>query len=111
MVAPQTPAIADKQSAVAQKSISPQPKSIVASAKHTKRPTAVPEQDSSVPIRFQSLMYCDPISCPGTMDVIRVQLPSPVFGMMQGSAQAPGFVSADVLVGPDGVARAIRFVE
>jgi hypothetical protein len=111
MVAPQTPAIADKQSAVAQKSISAQPKSIVASTKHRKRPTALAEQDSSVPIKFQSLMYCDPISCPGTMDIIRVQLPSPVFGMMPGSAPANGFVAADVLVGPDGVARGIRLVE
>jgi hypothetical protein len=45
------------------------------------------------------------------MEVIRVQLPSPVFGMMPGSVPATGFVSADVLVGPDGVARGIRLVE
>jgi hypothetical protein len=45
------------------------------------------------------------------MDVIRVQLPSPIFGIMPGSAQATGFVSADVLVGPDGIARGIRLVE
>jgi hypothetical protein len=56
-------------------------------------------------------MYCDQISCSDSMDVIRVQLPSPVMGITPASARMGGVVSADVLVGPDGIARGIRVVE
>jgi hypothetical protein len=66
----------------------------------------------SLPDGFRSLMYCDPLSCPEDMDVIRVQLPSAAM-----PRQASGFIqpvrsiTADVLVGPDGIARGIRFEE
>jgi len=66
----------------------------------------------SLPDGFRSLMYCDALSCPEDMDVIRVQLPSAAM-----PRQASGFIqpvrsiTADVLVGPDGIARGIRFEE
>jgi hypothetical protein len=65
----------------------------------------------SLPPGFRSLMYCDELICGGTMDVIRVQMPSSdvAFGPFSGSAN--GTVYADVLVGPDGIARGIRIDE
>lgn len=60
---------------------------------------------------FRSLMYCDELSCSGAMDVIRVRLPSLGIGSEPASKAAGGTVIADVLVGPDGIARGIRIVE
>lgn len=59
---------------------------------------------------FRSLMYCDELSCGGGMDVVRVQLPSSELGLVPGAAQAGRVVSAEVLVGADGIARGIRIV-
>lgn len=67
--------------------------------------------DDVFPRAFHSLVYCDQISCPGEMEVIRVELPAPVLGWAQAPAQPGGMVSADVLVGADGIARGIRVVE
>jgi hypothetical protein len=44
------------------------------------------------------------------MEIIRVELPSSVLRSAQPSSEA-NMVSADVLVGSDGIARAIRIVE
>ena len=74
-------------------------------------PTWVTGQDDELPTRFQSLMYCDPFSCSGAMDVIRLRLPSPVLRTTQPSGGAGSLVSAEVLVGPDGIARGIRVVQ
>lgn len=78
---------------------------------HGENIEAAAHRDDSVPRAFRSLVYCDPISCPGAMEVIRVQLPAPVLGLGQAPARAGGMVSADVLVGADGIARGIRVVE
>lgn len=75
------------------------------------RKNPVNHQDNPLPTGFQSLMYCDQLSCAGAMDVIRVQLASPVLGVSSVSPKASNFVSADVLVGSDGIARGIRVVE
>jgi hypothetical protein len=74
---------------------------------------AVPfaERDHPFPTRFQSLMYCDQLSCPGAMDLIRVQLPSPVLGVTPASSRTNEIVFAEVLVGSDGIVRGIRVVE
>jgi hypothetical protein len=65
-----------------------------------------------IPDRFRSLMYCDELACAGPMDVIRLQLPSDfVARPARGLIQTGGPVTADVLVGPDGIARGIRIVE
>ena len=60
---------------------------------------------------FRSLMYCDELSCGELMELIRVQLPSASIGLEAASTAAGGTVMADVLVGPDGIARGIRIVE
>lgn len=63
----------------------------------------------SFPPGFTSLMYCDPLSCNGPMDIIRMQLPATSAGRTQSSPA--GFTYADVLVGADGVARGIRILQ
>jgi hypothetical protein len=66
----------------------------------------------ALPDGFRSLMYCDALSCPETMDMIRVQLPTTAMpGQVSGFIHPSGSVTADVLVGPDGIARGIRFEE
>ncbi len=59
---------------------------------------------------FRSLMYCDDLSCGGGMQMVRVELPARAAGLTQVSASPSGFVTADVLIGPDGFARGIRIV-
>ena len=71
----------------------------------------VAEIDENLPAKFQSLMYCDQISCPGAMEVIRMQFPPPLLGLAPRSGAANGLISADVLVGQDGIARGIRVIE
>jgi hypothetical protein len=79
-----------------------------------------PERTASLPVRtvhslpegFRSLMYCDELSCPQDMEMIRVQLPSSAMPRQVSSfIQTSGSVTADVLVGPDGIARGIRLEE
>ncbi len=59
---------------------------------------------------FRSLMYCDALSCGGAMQLIRVQLPSSAAAFELAAASSDGAIYADVLVGSDGIARAIRVV-
>jgi hypothetical protein len=57
-------------------------------------------------------MYCDALSCPDAMDMIRVQLPASAMPKpLPGFVRTGGSVTADVLIGPDGIARGIRFEE
>jgi len=65
--------------------------------------------DSS-PEGFRSLMYCDELSCGGAMDVVRIELQPSDAGLMAAAPQSGNVVSAEVLVGADGVARGIRIV-
>ncbi len=65
---------------------------------------------NELPGEFRGLMYCDPLSCGGAMNVIRVQLPPTAMARPIGWPQT-GVVNADVLVGPDGFARGIRIVQ
>jgi hypothetical protein len=76
-----------------------------------RRETGAPVMSNSLPSGFQSLMYCDQLSCAGTMDVIRMQLPASAADSMPASGTGNGTVLADVLVGADGIARGIRIVE
>jgi hypothetical protein len=81
---------------------------------HLRRGRSTPSpttSETSLPSGFRSLMYCDELSCGGVMEVIRVQLPSSGGGLGPASTPASGTVIADVLVGPDGIARGIRVVE
>jgi hypothetical protein len=62
-----------------------------------------------LPPDFRNLMYCDQLSCSGAMEVIRMNLPASSMGLASPS-RSSNVVAADVVVGPDGVARAIRIV-
>ena len=62
-----------------------------------------------LPPDFRNLMYCDQLSCSGAMEVIRMNLPVSSMGLASPS-RSSNVVAADVVVGPDGVARAIRIV-
>jgi hypothetical protein len=64
----------------------------------------------SIPEGFRSLMYCDELSCGGAMDVLRIELQPSDAGLIAAAPQSGSVVSADVLVGADGVARGIRIV-
>ena len=77
--------------------------------RHSTLPVATPA--ISLSPGFRSLMYCDELSCGGVMELIRVQLPSSGIGLGPALAPASGTIIADVLVGPDGIARGIRIVE
>jgi hypothetical protein len=59
---------------------------------------------------FQSLMYCDALSCAGDMQVIRIQVPAAAVDQVPAWHPSNGMVQADVVVGSDGIARAIRIV-
>lgn len=60
---------------------------------------------------FRSLMYCDALSCGGTMQLIRVELPFSGAAFEPAAAPTGGVIYADVLVGSDGIARGIRVVQ
>jgi hypothetical protein len=85
------------------------------SAMHRSRRTGAPVSPSRAaspqPDGFSSLMYCDPLSCPEAMEIIRVQLPTSGTGPARGPASTYGMVVAEVIVGSDGIARGIRIVE
>jgi hypothetical protein len=80
-------------------------------APHHHPATVEAAAESSESEDFRSLMYCDPLSCGGLMQVIRVQLPPSAAAFEATANSANGEIYADVLVGPDGVARGIRVVQ
>jgi hypothetical protein len=57
---------------------------------------------------YNNLMYCDPVVCSGPMQVVHIKVPAGQVKPDAGESVGNGFVNADVVVGPDGVARAIR---
>jgi hypothetical protein len=69
---------------------------------------SVAQSASSTWPGYSNLMYCDPVVCSGPMQVVHIKVPvgqvKPNLGQTVGNA----FVNAEVVVGPDGVARAIR---
>jgi hypothetical protein len=57
---------------------------------------------------FVALMFCDPLICSGDEQVIRMELPGNASASAEGSGSQP--VIADVVVGEDGLVRAMRIV-
>ena len=71
---------------------------------------------------YDNLMYCDPVVCSGPMQVVNIKVPASQLQAGKAKAAAPGtpakpaagktdgksYVNVEVVVGPDGVARAIR---
>jgi hypothetical protein len=107
----QVPLPANASAAVATRPLRRKPKSAAGFMKRANPTMLAARSDNPIPAGFQSLMYCDPLSCPDAMDVIRVELPSPAFGLHTVSPNSHGVVFADILVGSDGIARGIRVVE
>lgn len=68
-------------------------------------------EDDPTPAAFRGLMYCDPLSCGGPMEMIRVRLPFFPDAFPLGLTSTNGVVYADVVVGSDGVARGIRILK
>jgi hypothetical protein len=86
------------------------PKTRLRSARQPRRAPQVATTKSPASEDFRSLMYCDALSCGGTMQLIRVQLPSSAAAFEPTAASPDGAIYADVLVGSDGIARGIRVV-
>jgi len=98
------PALSKTKIVPSKKALRPHP----AHAEHSASTMAT--ADNRAPEMFRSLMYCDPLSCGESMQVIRVQLPSSA--AFDPAATAAGeAIYADVLVGPDGVARGIHVLQ
>ena len=92
-------------------------------ARQVKRPRAVkvqpapapapPESGSEVATDFFEIPYAEPLRPQERVDVFRMQIPRAniaVFGLPVSGGRLDSRVTADVLVGEDGVMRAIRFI-
>jgi len=67
---------------------------------------------SDLPVaQFDSLLYCDPFSCGDPMQVIRLEMPAASVGRAYRPLARNGFVNAEVIVGTDGLTRAVRFTK
>jgi hypothetical protein len=76
-----------------------------------KRPQTAAGKSSATTIDrqgFVALMLCDPLICSGDEQVIRMELPENELGTAEGNGSQP--VIADVVVGDDGLVRAMRIV-
>ena len=58
---------------------------------------------------YVALMFCDPLSCSSDAQVVRMELPNPASAEAGGESEAQMRI-ADVVVGYDGVVRAVRIV-
>jgi len=71
-----------------------------------------PALTNELPIaQFDSLLYCDPFSCGDPMQVIRLEVPAASVGRAYRPLARNGFVNAEVIVGTDGLTRAVRFTK
>ena len=67
------------------------------------------ELASSTDAGYTDLMFCDPLSCAGEAQVVRMELPSTQTASVGGEQDGESRI-ADVVVGYDGVVRAVRIV-
>ena len=85
-------------------------------------PNGVAQSAGSTWPGYNNLMYCDPVVCSGPMQVVNIKVPAsqlrpstakegaPGSAAKAGKVEGDSFVNVEVVVGPDGVARAIRAV-
>jgi hypothetical protein len=71
-------------------------------------PDAIEPSQTSTDEDYVALMFCDPLSCSGDSQVVRMELPGP--GVAANGPQDAQMRVADVVVGYDGVVRAVRIV-
>lgn len=64
------------------------------------------DSQSDAEAAYTALMFCDPLSCSGETQVVRMELPESASAASQGAQPAV----ADLVVGYDGVVRAVRWV-
>jgi hypothetical protein len=57
---------------------------------------------------FNSLLYCDSFTCGDSMQLVRVQLPAATLGPAYRPLARNGYLTAELIVGTDGVTRALR---
>jgi hypothetical protein len=76
-----------------------------APAKKAMRKQSESESSASDSAGYTAMMLCDPLICSGDTQVIRMELPA---SATEGSAGQP--VLADVVIGEDGLIRAMRIV-
>jgi hypothetical protein len=62
--------------------------------------------EALVRAEYTDLMFCDPLSCSSDAQVVRMELPAPG----SSDAQNGQTVMADVVVGDDGLVRAVRII-
>ncbi len=72
-------------------------------------PDAAEQLDASTNEDYVALMFCDPLSCSSDAQVVRMELPGSELSASGGEQDAQMRI-ADVVVGYDGVVRAIRIV-
>jgi len=94
--------------AVSRSNVNRPPTRRVQSASKPGPDTAEPSQ-ASQDTDYVALMFCDPLSCSGDAQVVRMELPSPGMAASGGQQDAQMRI-ADVVVGYDGVVRAVRIV-
>ncbi len=80
----------------------------VQSASKSSLDTAEPSQ-AGADAGYVALMFCDPLSCSSDTQVVRMELPSPGIAGAGGEPDTKMRI-ADVVVGYDGVVRAVRIV-
>ena len=107
-IASQTPAAAVEASSPLRRTVK---KKTSRAVQRPLSPAPVEAASNQLPPGFRSLMYCDEFSCGDALEVIRVQLPPAAAALSPAAISGGGPVFADVLVGPDGIARGIRVVE
>jgi len=76
--------------------------------RRSSRAAVLTEAKSTDDAGFVALMLCDPLICSGDEQVIRMELPATGATSAEGDAAQP--VIADVVVGDDGLVRAMRIV-
>jgi hypothetical protein len=86
----------------------------IQAVRHNRAPRVRAARDTGVADAsgFVPLVYCDEMNCGTPGDVVRVELPAsslPMMGLVSDNRSGP--IRADVVVGEDGIARAIRLVD
>jgi hypothetical protein len=81
-------------------------RSVSTAAKTTAAETSA-ETNSNERAGYTAVMLCDPLICSGDEQVVRMELPATAAGADGGSGRS---VMADVVIGEDGLVRAMRIV-
>lgn len=76
-----------------------------------RKPAGRLDAELNASARFDSLLYCDRLSCGEPMQVIRLQVPVANVGRAYQSLARNGFMTAELVVGSDGVTRAVRIAK